>query len=88
MTELQLYKWIMDNNIEWHWEKFDNRETVLIFPYTFHFRSFADLIKDACSEEGIQCHIKDGYFAVDLQDVCDYFGIDMEEVFRKEATHE
>lgn len=86
MTELELYKYINDNNIEWHrWHRhLDNRHSVadiIIFPYIFQIDEFAKLIKDYTSDEGMECYLKDGYFAFWMRDLCDYYDIDIDKVF-------
>ncbi len=46
MTELELYKFINDNSIEWSKEINDHTEDILIFPYTFQMDRFVELVKD------------------------------------------
>jgi hypothetical protein len=33
-------------------------------------------------EEGIECRMKDGYFAIWMKDICEYYGIELDEVFK------
>ncbi len=81
MTELELYKFIRDNDIEWHHEFNNGNEDVLIFPYTFQMDKFCELSKDYDSDEGLTCILKGNYFAIWMSDLCDHFGIDMNKVF-------
>jgi len=80
MTELELYKYINDNNIEWHRRDNDGTPDIVIFPYTFQVEEFANLIKSSI-DEGIECRLMNGYFAFWMKDICEYYGIDMDKVF-------
>lgn len=82
MTELELYKYIQENGIEWHRYENDGKEDVLIFPYIFQLEEFANMIKNATDEEGVECRIKGNYVAVWMLDICEYFGIEMDNVFK------
>lgn len=81
MTELELYKYINDNNIEWHRQDNDGTPDIIIFPLTFQIDEFVKLVKGYASDDGIECRLKDGYFAFWMQDICDYYGIDIDKVF-------
>jgi hypothetical protein len=35
-------------------------------------------------EEGIECRMKEGYFCFYMKDILDFFGIELENVFKKE----
>lgn len=82
MTELELYKFIHDNNIEWHKYENDERRDVLILP---KFRELIDLCSllspSIFDDEGIECRIKQGYVAIWMNDICDHYGIDIDKVF-------
>ena len=80
MTELELYKFINDNIIEWHIRDNDGTPDIIIFVYTFQIDEFYKLIKSSI-DEGIECRLMDGYFAFWMNDICDYYGIDMYKVF-------
>jgi len=80
MTELKLYRYIDDNNIEWHWDGDD----VLIFPYYFQIKDFMDLLgASAFDDDGILCVMKHNYFAIYMKDMCENYDIDIETVFPK-----
>ena len=81
MTELQLYKFIKKNNIEWHKEKNQGNDDVLIFVMSFQIESFFELLKDFDFDEGINCRLKSNYLCVWMVDICEYFGIDFRNVF-------
>lgn len=84
MTELELYRYINDNYIEWHYHDNDGVEDVLIFPFIFQMDVFAKLVSSATDDEGIECRLKDGYFCIWMRDICEYYGIEMNNVFKKE----
>lgn len=87
MTALQLHKFIEDNGIEWRWETNESGEDdVIIFPYSFQMHDFNEIMKGSgvLDDGGVICYMRNGYFALFIKDICDYFGIDMEEVFKKE----
>lgn len=89
MTELDLYKFIQENNIEWHWHEFLGGDDVIAFFYFFQIEEFAKILsKDVFDDEGIECVMKDGYLALQMKDICDYYGIEMENVFPKENKDE
>lgn len=82
MTELELYKFINDNDIEWHWQENDGADDVLVFPHFSQIEEFAKFVK-GISENGFPCTMMNGYFAFWMNDICNYYGIDMEKVFAK-----
>jgi hypothetical protein len=82
MTELELYKYINDNNIEWHWQENDGVDDVLIMPKCFELLQFSDLVKSITNEDGYVCILKDGYVCIWMQDICDYYGIEITNVFK------
>lgn len=81
MTELELYKYIHDNAIQWINSDNDGTLDVMIFPYAFQIEEFATLVKGCNLDEGIQCILRNGYFAIWMREICDYYGIDMDKVF-------
>lgn len=85
MKAIELYKFITENNIEWHYRDNEGTEDVLIFPYTFQMDELSKLLKsyDYC-DGGIDCTLMDGYFAFWMNDLCEYYGIELSEVFNKD----
>ncbi len=81
MTAIQLYKFITECNIEYHWHKGD----VLMMPGIFWIQSFYSLLSNThFDDEGIKCTLKDGYLVFEMRDICEYYGIELEEVFTPE----
>lgn len=82
MTELELYKYIEENNIEWH--KLDNNgvDDVFILPYYFQIESLHKILSSCLfDDDGIECRMKDGYIVLWMRDVCEYYGIEMNNIF-------
>jgi hypothetical protein len=82
MTELELYKFINDNNIEWHRRDNEGAIDVIVFPSISEMQEFHIIMSEShFDDEGIPCAWKGDYFALWMQDICDYYGIDMDKVF-------
>ena len=83
MTELELYKFINDNDIEWHKENNDGTPDVIIFPSIYEIKDFHKILlpSSILDDGGIECRMKDGYFAFWMKDICDHFDIDINKVF-------
>ena len=85
MKTIELYKFITDNNIEWHWDENDGADDVIIFPYDFQMPDFIKLFSPSAFDDGgIDCKIMHGYFAIWMNDICEYHGIELEDIFNKE----
>jgi len=85
MTAVQLYKFINENNIEYHWQENDGIDDVLIFTSINHIEDFNKLMEGSniYDDAGISCMMKDGYFAFWMDSICEYFGIELLEIFVK-----
>lgn len=81
MTELELYKFINDNGVEWHRHENEGKDDVIILPYIFELGDFDKLVSNYDTDEGIEVRLKNGYAAIWMRDICEYFGIDMNRVF-------
>ena len=82
MTELELYKFINDNNIEWHRQDNDGTPDVIFFPYYHQIEDFRKILSvSSFDDAGIECRMKDGYFAFWMKDICEYYGVDIDKVF-------
>jgi hypothetical protein len=83
MTELQLYKFITDNHIEYHWDIV--KHDVWMFIPFHHLYDFNKMLGSGITDEdGIECIMKDGYICFEMVQVCEYFDIDPENVFNLE----
>lgn len=85
MKAIELYKWINDSGIEWHYYDNEGVEDVVIFPYHFQMEQFFKILSTGIfDDDGINCVIKQGYFAIWMNDICEYHDIELHEVFNKE----
>ena len=86
MTELELYKFIKNNNIEWHrykgkkWHKYNDE--IIICVYFSELNDFYNICSPYLfNEGGIKCTIKYGYVVIPMNFICDYYEIEIENVF-------
>ncbi len=86
MTELDLYKFINDNDVEWHRQDNDGASDIIIFPSIYEIGEFNNMVKSITSDEGIKCIMKDRYFAIWMNDICEHYGIDIDKVFIGEKS--
>lgn len=81
MTAIQLYRFITENKIEYHWHEDD----VILMPNISELKEFSDLLGcNITDDDGIKCTMKYGYFCFYMREICDYFGIELTEIFKKE----
>lgn len=83
MTELQLYKYITENDIEYHWRDNKGREDVVILPYIFQLEEFRKMFPECCFDGGIECTLIGSYIAIWMYDICELLDIKLESVFKK-----
>jgi len=84
MKAIELYKFISKNSIEWHYFDNDGVQDVIIFPKIEDLGEFNNLFsKNHFDDEGVECFMKDGYFAFWMYDICNYYGIELSDVFEK-----
>ena len=80
MKELDLYKFVKDKGIEYHWHDND----VIIFITHYHIKELMNLLGNRyLTDRETECILKDGYICLWMQDICDYHDIDMEKIFIK-----
>ena len=81
MKTTDLYKFITDNKIEYHW--YDNN--VIIFVPDYQIWRFIELLGSGImEEEGIECRMKYKYFCFWMEQICNYFGIELNDIFKPE----
>lgn len=91
ISALRLYKYINDNKIEWRWSWHSNHsaEDVIILPLICQLKEFNDLLTDNFLDEGgYEISMKKGYVGIWMNDICEYYDIDIEEVFPRDAEKE
>lgn len=80
MTPIKLYKFIKENNIKWHYTC--EGDDVIMFVNNIYIDEFNNLIGSGISDEaGLNCIMKDAYICFYMKDICEYFGIELKEVF-------
>jgi len=83
MTELELYKFIEEYSIEWHWLNGDT--DVILFVNNCLLPHWNRLLgTHILDDEGIICRMKDGYMCFEMNEICENFGIEMENIFKKD----
>lgn len=83
MTELELYKFIVENDIEYSW----HNEDVIIWIKSYHLDYWFKLFNDEYnlfSEGKINCVLQNDGIAVEMEQICGYFGIKLESIFKKD----
>lgn len=85
MKALDLYKFIKNNSIEWHWIdtwKEPINHDVVIFPYLFQLEEFHKLLSPrSFDDDGIECNLMDNYLAIKLKDLLESYDIELSEIF-------
>ena len=82
MTELELYKFVNDNRIEYHYHCYENDKKIMMFVSNGYIDEFNELLGEGImEEEGVNCVMKYGYFCFEMIEICEYFGIVPENVF-------
>lgn len=80
MKALDLYKFITDNSIEYHWN--GSKDDVIIFVDIRNIAEFNALVPNFIMDEsGIETKMKDGYFVFWMNDICESCDIELKEVF-------
>lgn len=81
MTELQLYKFVEENNVSLRW---DGDELIAWIPFLC-ISEFANLLGyDLLSDGGLDVNLQSDCIALDMTEICEYFGIEPENIFAKE----
>lgn len=90
MTELELYKFVNENNCEWHWVKDPNENLeidndVALFVDFHYLKQFTELLDmnvryDETADNG-KFYVRDGYICFPMREICEYSGIELIKVF-------
>lgn len=82
MTELELYKFCQDKEIDWRGEK------LILWIEPYDLKEFAELLGfDYLCEGGVRAYIlTEGTIAVELNDLQGDFSIELEHILAKEAA--
>jgi hypothetical protein len=80
MEALDLYKFIKENDIEYHW--IEEGEDVILFVNNRDLPEWNTLLGyHILDEEGLKCTMKDGYLCFEMKDICEHFDIKLSDVF-------
>ncbi len=82
MTAIELYKFIHEESIEFRWEGDD----VIIWVSVWLIEDFNDLFGTSSildNEGGIECGMQYKCFWFMMGDLCEFYGIELEEIFKK-----
>jgi len=82
MKATDLLRFINNNDVEYHWLKDD--KDVILCVMNYQIQAFYSLLDATIfDDEGIKCIMRDGYFVFDMMQICDYYDINIEDVFEK-----
>lgn len=84
LTELQMYKFFKD--IEWRYEDNEGQEDVIAFIEHYRVEEFYILIGSVnlFDDGGYPCIWKGGYFCFWMNEICEWFGLELENVFPRD----
>ena len=78
MKAIDLYKFIENYDVEYHWHNDDVLMFVDIRLIIYFYSILDNTIFD---DDGITCTMKDGYIVFEMTAICEYYGIELKEVF-------
>ncbi len=81
MTELELYKYISENGTMTSYDG----DKAIVWIYHFELLDFVKLLgRSVLRDGGIEVRLQDDYVAIDMTEICDYYNIDIKNVFGDE----
>ncbi len=85
MTTLDLYKFIKNYDIEYHWFYESNGvKNVIMFINYDHIKYFNSLLDSSFFDDGgMDCKLFDGYIGIEMKEICDYYGIELNDIFNQ-----
>jgi len=82
MSELELYKFITERELEYHWT--GEKDDVILFIEVYNLERWNKLLGTPITDEnGIECVMKDGYFCFYMKNICEFFDIELNKVFEQ-----
>jgi hypothetical protein len=90
MTELELYKFVKDHNLEYHWHTHslgyhNDIKDVIMFVPIHQLGEFCKLLgQSIMDEDGLECTMKYGYIVFWMDEICEHFDIELSNVFKVE----
>ena len=80
MKAIDLYRYVSENKIEYHWDDKD----VILMPSIYEIETFNKLLSGSIYDDsGVSCVMKNGYLCFYMQGICDYFAIELTDIFKK-----
>lgn len=80
MKTIDLYKFIQEHNIEYHW----NDDDVIMFVSIYNIEDFNKMLPNGIFDDaGVECIMKDRYFAFYMEFICNYCDIEMSDIFEQ-----
>lgn len=84
MTELELYKFLEENELEYHWEN-EGKELIAWIPF-YHLREFTELLRgNYLTDNELMVNLQDYSIALDLVPIAEYYEIELENILKKEV---
>lgn len=84
---IKLYKFVTDNNIEYHKGGYLTTDIYMFVPIYLIAEFNKILGAKVFDEEGITCVMKENYFVFEMFEICENLDIDPEEVFTKQDSN-
>jgi hypothetical protein len=85
MTKNDLINFIKNNYVEYHW--LNDMSDVYICLNYYNLEKFKQILgENILDEEGIYCIFKSGYIVFEMQNICEFFGIKIEDVFENKEN--
>ena len=82
MKAIDLYKFVHENKCEWNDCRNNNEPEVILFVDFYLLKDFAKLLGNNFLDEGGQdCAMKQYCLCFEMDYICEYFGIELEEIF-------
>lgn len=84
MSELELYKFLEEHKLEYHWEN-EGKELIAWIPF-YDLREFTELLRDNyLTDNELMVNLQDYCIALDLVPIAEYYEIDLENMLKKEV---
>lgn len=86
MSELELYKFINDNDIEYRYEfdRENQKDDLLIWIPFYLVEDFAKLIESINDESPTTCYLTQSNLCFWMTDICSHFSIELESIFKRD----
>ena len=78
MTELELYKFIEDHEIEYNW---DSKQIYMFVDFCYLDRFSRLLGSTYLTNNTLECVTKDTHIAYEMTEICEHFDIELKNVF-------